>query len=170
MSAPSLQATNVDALPDVTGEEPGLWAIATENATRYLILCQPEGTNRAIRLSWYGLHSHWRPYACAHVETGDRFPRTPEPVRVGQMMLIRFGQSFHDYYRSGTVVSILRYDLPDALRVEEIEDFARQAMLDSAADVLVDAFRAGRIPDDQTLVEICEHGGIDPAEVRRRLA
>lgn len=169
MSAPHLQATDVEALPDVDGQTPGLWCVATQNATRYLILCHPEGANQAIRLSWYGLHSRWKPYSRSQVHTGERYPRNTEPVRVGEEMLIRFGWSIHDYYRSGPVVSIARYDMPDALRVDEIEDLARAAMLEAAAEVLAAAVRDDRFPDDTTLVEICAAGGVEHAEVLRRL-
>lgn len=168
MSAPPLQATSIEELPDVDGTTPGLFLVVSENATRYLISCVPEGRNRAIRISYYGFHGRWRPYVHSHVYNGQRYPSDPQTVRVGQMMLIYFGRYIDDYYRSGRVTEILRYDLPDALRLEEIEAAAHEAMIDAAHDVMGQAYRAGRIPDEETLREVCGSCGLDPAEVLRR--
>lgn len=170
MSGPEVCATSIEALPDVYGETTtGLYVIATENATRYLVLINPDGPNRAIRLSWYGLRCEWRPFAGAWVYAGERFPTDPIPVRVGEMMMVQFTRSMHDYYRSGMVTEILSHDLSDARRLTDLEATATAAMLETAADIVVEAYRAGRLRDAEDLAEVCAHTGVDLAEVRRRL-
>lgn len=169
MRRPALAAVSVDALPDIDGSSPGLWCLSTQNATRYLVRAVPEGRHRAIRISWYGMHGDWRGYFRSHVYTGDRYPADPEPVRVGEPMLIRFSALDYDNYRSGPIVEILRFDLPDALRLEEIEAAAHEAMIDAAHDVLAEAYAAGRIESEEALREVLEGRGLDVAEVLRRL-
>lgn len=171
MSAWATGTVSIEALPDVYGETtPGLYVIATENGTRYLILVHPDGPNRAIRVSWYGeRHAAWRPFAGAWAYTGERWPADPVPARVGEMMMVQFSRELDDYFRSGIVLEIVRHDMRDACRLEEVEAAARTAVLDAAVALVVEAFSSGRIRDDDHLVVVCVETGIDLDEVRRRL-
>lgn len=140
------------ALPTTGTSVTGLWVVATESSTRYVIVVPPDGAPRAVRLAYYGYQrGEWRPFRAAYAFP----PRNQKCVRVGAEALVQYTPAYRDYYRSTPVVAIDSYPLPALLALEDVEAVAEQAMWDSVARGLALAVRAGRIPDQAALAEIC---------------
>lgn len=164
--SPSLTSRSIESMPSVGCDVPGLWVVATETGTRYVIAVPPEGPPRAVRIAFYGHdRCRWRPFHSARAldDSAD-----VAPVRVGARAVVRFTPHRDDWYRSTAVTAITTYAVPALCTLEEIVHESAGAMREQVVSEIADAARSRSLSFAE-VEQLCQETGADLSSVHERL-